>query len=326
MTLIIPEIGINHNGEYWKAVRMVDDAKRCGCEIVKFQCHIAEEEMTKEARQIIPANAHENIYDMMKRCSLTEEEERRIKEYVEYLGMTYLCTPFSRTAADRLESMGVTMYKIGSGECNNYPLLKHIAEFKKPVILSTGMNDFDSIDKAVEILGDNLYCILHCVSMYPTPYDKINLSAMFELKERYGKPVGLSDHSIGLYTAFAAIALGACVVEKHFASDKQWVGSDIPISIGVPELRDLCRGETAIRQAMAGCKTTHAGELPTIAFAFASVVALRDINPGETFTLGNTWVKRPGTGIKAEHLDTILGKLSACFIPKDSQLKWSDIV
>jgi N-acetylneuraminate synthase len=322
MTIVIAEIGINHDGDMDKAFRMIGDAYDAGCKVVKFQCHIVEDEYIPLARNIIPANAKENIYDMMARCSLTEEQEVSLKQFTEELGMTYLCTPFSRAAADRLERMGVEAYKVGSGECNNYPLIRHIVSKKKPIILSTGMNDIISVDKAVKIIGKQLAAILHCVSEYPTPYEHVNLNRMLELKERYHVPVGLSDHSIGIYTALAAVALGARVVEKHFTSDKNWSGADIPISLDPQELRELVRGAEAIGRAS---RRSRNDESETARFAYASVVTLRDIHAGESFTEQNLWVKRPGTGIRPAVYEFILGRTATRDMPKDTQLEWSDI-
>src|SRR3954469_22695187 len=171
--LVIAEIGINHEGSFDKAVTMVEAAARAGCECVKFQAHVIEDEMIPN--DVIPGNAKESIWDIMKRCALSEKEEKRIKAYVESKGMIFMCTPFSRAAADRLERMGVLAYKIGSGECNNYPLVRHIAAFGKPVILSTGMNDIDSVRPSVDILRAAAvpFALLHCTSMYPTPHSKV---------------------------------------------------------------------------------------------------------------------------------------------------------
>lgn len=323
--LVVAEIGINHDGVMERAFRMVQDAAAAGCKCVKFQTHILEDEYIPAAKQIIPANATESIWDIMERCALSEPQERSLKEYTESLGMMYLSTPFSRASADRLERMNVSMFKIGSGECNNYPLIKHIAAFGKPIILSTGMNSWPEIDKAIEIIGDQLYCILHCVSMYPTPYNCVNLGRMQELR-RYGKPVGLSDHSIGIYTALAGVALGAAVVEKHFVSDKSWPGPDVSISIGPNELSSLIQGVSAIHEAMGGAVQSSAEQSRTAEFAFASVVAIHDIHANETFTLDNVWVKRPGTGIAPKHFEQILGHQAACNIPIDTQINWGQVI
>lgn len=325
--LVIAEIGINHEGDFSRAVRMVDDARMAGCECVKFQCHIIEDEMIPN--KVVPANARESIWEIMKRCALTEEEEIRLKRYVESRGMIYLSTPFSRAAAIRLERMGVLAYKIGSGECNNYPLVAHIAAYGRPVILSTGMNDIASIRPAVEILraAKVPLALLHCTSMYPTPYDKVRLGALRDLAEAFPDAViGLSDHSIGNYTSFAAVALGAKIIEKHFTSDKSWPGPDIPLSIDPSELADLIRGVHAIHQALGGRKEILAEEGPTIAFAYACVVTLRPIRKGELLSQENIWVKRPGTGeIKAVHYERVLGRAALRDLPQDYQLRWSDI-
>ena len=326
--LVIAEVGINHEGDVAKALRMVHDAYDAGAECVKFQCHVIDDEMIPNA--VVPGNATESIWAIMSRCALGEAEECSLKARVESQGMLYLSTPFSRAAADRLERMGVPAYKIGSGECNNYPLIRHIAAFGKPVILSTGMNDLDSIEPAVAILRDARipYALLHCTSMYPTPYDKVRLGALSDLRARFPDAVlGLSDHSIGNYTCLAAVALGARVLEKHFTSDKSWPGPDIPISIDPSELRDLVRGSRAVFAALAGRKSVLPEEQPTIDFAYASVVAIRDIATGDRLSLENVWVKRPGTGpIKAAAFETLLGRVAGRPIRQDAQLCLQDLV
>ena len=286
--LVIAEIGINHEGEYEKAIQMVDDAASAGCECVKFQCHVVEDEMIPN--DVIPGNTTESIWEIIVRCSFSADQEILLKEYVESKGMIYLSTPFSRAAAERLEKMGVSAYKIGSGECNNYPLVKHIASYGKPVLLSTGMNDLKSIAPAVEILrGEGVPFLLnHCTSMYPTPYEKVRLGGMSQLRDSFPDAIiGLSDHSMGNYTSFAAVALGACAIEKHFTSDKSWPGPDVPISLDTEELRDLIIGVNAIFRASGGTKTILSDEQPTIDFAYASVVSIRDIAKDEVLDQSN---------------------------------------
>jgi len=265
----------------------------------------------------------------MKRCSFTDDEEIQLKKYVESLGMIYLSTPFSRKAADRLEKMNVLAYKIGSGECNNYPLLKHIASFGKPVILSTGMNDIESIKQSVKIL-DNAgieYALMHVTSMYPTPYEKVRLGVLEEFQKEFPKAVfGLSDHTYGNYTCFAAVALGASILEKHFTSYKNWPGPDIPISIDPKELEDLIKGCNAIYKSLGGNKNILEEEIKTSQFAYACVVTIHDIKKGEKFNESDIWVKRPGTGeIKAKYYFDIIDKKALKDIPKDTQLKWDMI-
>lgn len=323
---VIAEIGINHEGDINKAYRMVDDAFAAGCECVKFQSHIIEDEMVPN--NVIPGNAKESIWDIMNRCKLSEQEEIQLKNYVESKGMIFLSTPFSRTAADRLEKMRIVAYKIGSGECNNYPLIEHIAGFGRPVILSTGMNDLKSIKIAVNILKKHKipFAILHCTSIYPTPYDRIRLGALDQLRKTFpGIVLGLSDHSIGNYTCFAAVAKGASILEKHFTSDKNWSGPDIPISVDPSELKDLIYGTMVIHKALGGKKDILPEERPTINFAYVSIVSIQNIRKGEKFTKDNIWVKRPGTGeIKAIHFKKLLGRTAIKDIPKDSQLRWID--
>ncbi len=325
--LVIAEVGINHQGELAKAKRMVDDAARVGCECVKFQCHIPRAEMIPN--QVVPANADQSIWDIMSQASLEKEEEASLKAYVEEKGMIYLCTPFSREAADRLADLGVSAFKIGSGECNNYPLLEHIAGLGKPVILSTGMNDLDSVGRAVEIFrraGVPL-ALMHCTSIYPTPYDKVRLGALAQMARAFPDLVlGLSDHSLGIYTCLAAVALGACILEKHFTSDKSWPGPDIAISLDPGELAQLIRGSRAVHQALGGDKTVLPEEQPTIDFAYASVVSLATITPGQVLDRDKVWVKRPGTGpIKAAELGRVLGRRAARTIAAHRQISWSDL-
>jgi N-acetylneuraminate synthase len=279
--------------------------------------------------KVIPANAKEPIWKIIERCSLSELQEKRLKEYVEKLGMIYLSTPFSRAAVDRLEKMRVKAYKIGSGECNNYPLIEYIASFGKPVILSTGMNNLDSISKAVSILEKARidYALLHTTSMYPTPYNLVRLGALSEIKTKFPNTViGLSDHSIGNYTCFAAVALGSLILEKHFTSSRRWAGPDIPVSITPNELKDLIVGSKAIQQSLGGSKTILPNERPTIDFAYSCVVSIKDIDKGETFSKENIWVKRPGTGqIKAESYGKILNKKAKTKIKKNTQMRWNMI-
>ena len=327
LPFVIAEIGINHEGDLEKAKQMIFDAKKSGAECVKFQSHVIEDEMIEN--NVIPANANESIWDIMKRCSFSEEEEIELKKLVEESGMIYLSTPFSREAANRLERIGVSAYKIGSGECNNIPLIKHIVSFGKPVIVSTGMNDFESIEKTVKILEDanSEYALLHATSMYPTPYNQVRLDTIKELRRKFSNAViGLSDHSYGNYTCFAAVALGASILEKHFTSDKNWKGPDIPISIDPTELKQLITGSNAIYQSLGGKKSVLDGERKTAEFAYASVVTIKDIKKGENFSEENIWVKRPGTGeISVEHYYDVLDKKATRDIQKNSQLEWSSI-
>lgn len=327
--LVIAEIGINHEGSLEVAKKMVDAAAGAGAEVVKHQTHIVEDEMANAAKKVIPGNADISIYEIMKRCALAEEEEMELKRYVEEKGMIFLSTPFSRAAADRLERMGVEAYKIGSGECNNYPLIEHIARFGKPVILSTGMNDILSVRKAVDILEDyNVsYALLHCTNLYPTKPEWIRLGAMTELQNAFPNAVvGLSDHSLNNNACLAATALGACILERHFTDSKYRPGPDIICSMDGAELAALIQSSGEIARMRGGVKQALPEEQVTIDFAFATVVAIANIQAGDTFTMDNIWVKRPGTGeILAADFEKILGKTASRTIPNGTQLTWGDI-
>ncbi len=324
---VVPEIGINHEGDMAKARRMVEDAAAAGAEVVKFQSHSPADEMVRN--DVVPANASESIWDIISRCTLDQAQEAELKAYSESLGMTYLSTPFSREAADHLHSLDVEAFKIGSGECNNLPLLDHIASFGRPVILSTGMNDLASIAASVEVLRDRKvpFALLHCTSMYPTPRDKVRLGALAELRAAFPDAViGLSDHTLTNHVALAAVALGASILERHFTSDRNWPGPDIEISMTPDELADLVRGSRWVHEALGGTKKVLDEERPTIDFAYASVVTLRPIGAGEVLDRSNTWVKRPGTGeVPAAELDRVLGRAAVADLPADHQLRWADV-
>ena len=326
---VIPEIGINHEGDVDKARRMIDDAAAAGAECVKFQCHVIEDEMCAAARAVVPGNADEPIWDIVARCALDAAQDRELMAYAESRGLIYISTPFSRAAADRLEGMGVAAYKVGSGECNNYPLIDHIASFGKPIILSTGMNDVASVAKAVDVMERRGvdYALLHCTSMYPTPYEKVRLGGLRDLAAAFPRAVlGLSDHSLHNWTCFGAVPLGARILEKHFTSDPSWPGPDVPISITPQELRELVEGSNAIHRALGGSKTILPEEQPTIDFAYACVVSTRAIAAGEELTRDNVWVKRPGTGeILAERFEDVLGRTAKHAIGADEQIRWEQL-
>lgn len=323
--LVIPEIGINHNGDLEVAKEMVRSARRAGARLIKHQTHIVEDEMAGEAKKVIPGNADISIYEIMSRCALNEEEEREMKRYTEELGMVFLSTPFSRAAAERLEDMGVKAYKIGSGEMNNYPLLDHVASFGKPMIVSTGMNDLKSIDKAVNVLERRGvdYALMHTTNLYPTRPDQIRLGAMQEMMKAFPHvPVGLSDHSLNNNACKVAMALGAKVVERHYTDRMDRVGPDIVCSMDEEELKDLLQAASEIPQMLGGKKEALEDEQVTIDFAFATAVTIAPVAAGERFTRENLWVKRPGTGeIPAEEYEQILGKRSNVDLKKDVQLQ-----
>lgn len=327
--LVIAEIGINHNGSIQTAKEMVDAARRAGVEVIKHQTHIVDDEMSSEAKNVIPGNADISIYEIMANCALNEEDERELQRYVTEQGMIFISTPFSRAAADRLNKMDVPAFKIGSGECNNYPLLRHIASFGKPVILSTGMNSIESISKAVAIFYEfNVqFALLHTTNLYPTPNNLVRLGAMTQLATVFPEvPFGLSDHTLSNHACFGAVALGASILERHFTDNMQRIGPDIICSMDEQACAELIEGVSIIFEQRGGQKGAAKEEQVTIDFAFASVCSTADISVGETFTRDNIWVKRPGTGeILAEDYESIIGKISNRNIPKDTQIRRSDV-
>lgn len=322
--LVIPEIGINHNGDLDVAKQMVDAAARAGARIVKHQTHIVEDEMSKVAKNVKPGNSDKSIYDIMSMAALSEEDEYELMQYTQSKGMVFLSTPFSRAAADRLESFGVLSYKIGSGELNNYPLIKHVASFHKPMILSTGMNDIASIKKATSILEEYgiPYALMHTTNLYPTKPEFVRLGAMQEMMRVFKDvPIGLSDHTQSNAACLAAVALGANLVERHFTDTMKRTGPDIVCSMDEAELKNLLNDTKDIYKMLGGKKEAIPEEKVTSDFAFATVVSIKPIKKGETFTKENLWVKRPGTGsIPADEYEKILGQIANMDIETDTQI------
>ena len=327
--LVIAEIGINHGGSIQTAFEMVDAAKRAGAEVVKHQTHIVEDEMSGAAKKVIPGNADVSIYEIMDKCSLNETDEINLKNYVESKGMIFISTPFSRAAVERLERMNVSAYKIGSGECNNYPLLEHIAQFGKPIILSTGMNTIESVSKAVAIFDRYKVplALLHTTNLYPTPPELVRFGAMTELHEAFPNQVfGLSDHTISNHACFGAVALGASIIERHFTDHMERTGPDIICSMDEKTCKELIEVSELIWKMRGGTKKPTEEEQVTIDFAFATVCTISNIKKGEQFTRENLWVKRPGTGeVLAEKFNELIGKKAARDLINDEQLTWNDI-
>lgn len=328
--LVIVEIGINHEGSLDTAFSMVDAAWKSGAEVIKHQTHVVEDEMSKEAKKVIPGNATVSIYEIMERCALNEIDEIKLKDYIEAKGMIFISTPFSRAAADRLERMGVSSYKIGSGECNNYPLIEHIASFGKPMIVSTGMNDIEQVRKTIEILEKYKvpYGLLHTTNIYPTPSRLVRLGAMEELQREFPNAViGLSDHTTSNLACFGSVALGASILERHFTDRMDRSGPDIINSMDPIALKELIIGSEEIAKMRGGKKEAAREEQVTIDFAFATVVTIKPVRKGEKLTKENIWVKRPGTGeIKAGSYNEILGKEFNKDIGNDEHISWKDIM
>jgi N-acetylneuraminate synthase len=327
---VIAEIGINHGGSLLTAKEMALAAITGGAHFVKHQTHIADKEMSREAESVVPGNSQLSIYEIIRQSSLSEEEEFDLMTYVNGLGGVFISTPFSREAADRLDSWDVPAFKIGSGECNNYPLVEHIAKKGRPVFLSTGMNSISSIKKSVSILEDSKipYVLLHTTNLYPTPHHLLRLNALDDMSDAFpGIPLGLSDHSTSNSACVASVVLGARLLERHFTDSKtDRSGPDIVCSMDSLDLRDLVKFSREVFLALGGTKLPAPEELVTMNFAFASVSALLDIQEGELFTLDNVYPIRPAGGdFSPGTFHQVLGKRSARNISSRTQIKYEDV-
>ncbi len=327
--LIICELGINHSGSLKIAKKMVDLAYKNGAEAIKNQSHILDKEMIPASKKVIPANANKSIYNVIKENMMSFEDEIKLKRYVEKKKMIYLSTPFSLEAAVKLNKIGIRAFKIGSGECNNLPLLEKIANFKKPIILSTGMNDLKSIERSIKILKKKKtkLIILHCKSEYPANIKGLKLDFISELKKKFPKLlVGYSDHSIGIIPSISAMAKGACVIEKHFTDSKSRKGPDIICSMDPKELSQLVESSEIIFNSNGKNKIISQLEKKTAKFAFSSVVSTKNILKGEKFNGDNIWVKRPGLGyFKAYDFKFLIGKKAKRNILINQFIKKSDV-
>ena len=326
--LVIPEIGINHSGNIESAFKIVDSAKRAGAKIIKHQTHIPDDEMSFHARKIKPGKSKKYIYDIISECSLSEEDEYKLMKYVKSKKLVFLSTPFSRKSVDRLIKFNVQAFKVGSGEFNNLPLLDYICKFNKPMLVSTGMADLKECKQTYNFLKKRKvnFCFLHTTSLYPTPNKLVRLGAVTQMKNTFKDiMIGFSDHTTDNLSSYAATALGAKIIERHF-SDKKRKGPDIISSNFESDLDALIKGTKKIFEQSSGLKTKLREEEITRKFAYASVVSTKDILKNEKLSYKNLWVKRPGTGnFLAKDFYKLLNKKSKREIKKDHQIKKGDI-
>ena len=286
--------------------------------------------MSQDAKIVFPGNSpNKSIYQIMHECALSEEEEVKIKKYVEKKNMIFFSTPFSRKAVDRLVRMNVPVFKIGSGECNNYPLVEYVASKGKPIILSTGMNDIETLKPSVKIIEKYKipFALMHTTNLYPTPYHLVRLGALNDLKENFPNAIlGLSDHTDNNYACIGAMAMGASIIERHFTDTLKRKGPDISCSMDIDQCSELIKASKIIYKERGGKKNIIPEEKITSDFAFATVVSIKLIKKGEILSSENIWGKRPGTGeIKAKMYDDLIGKKATREIKTDKHLKFSDI-
>jgi N,N'-diacetyllegionaminate synthase len=326
---IIAEVGSVHDGSLGNAKMLIEAAASCGVDAVKFQTHIAEAETLPDA-PMPPYFKGEPRFEYFKRTGFALDEWRSLQQHCDDNKVEFLSSPFSIEAVELLEQVGVGTYKIPSGEITNLPLLERIAQTGKPVLLSSGMSSWDELDSAVETVrrSHSQIVVMQCTSEYPCPYEKVGLNVMIQMKDRYNLPVGLSDHTLTPYACFAAAALGAQVLEKHFTFSRLMYGSDAPHSLEPDELTDLVQGVRAIETMMTNPvdknDASGFGEMKSI--FEKSLVSLTDIPAGAEFTSSMVGAKKPGTGIPAARFGEIIGKKAAQDIPADHLLSDEDIV
>ena len=315
---VIAEAGMNHDGSLGNAIRMAEVAADCGADAVKYQLHDASAETTRDAPSP-PYFRHETRWEYFERTAFTDEEWATLKAACERAGIEFLCSAFSVEAVERLERLGVARYKIGSGEVTNLELVRRVAATGKPVLLTSGMSSWAELDAAVEAAGPDV-TVLQCTSEYPTPPEHVGLNVLAELRERYGKPVGLSDHSLGNHAAFAAVALGAVVVEKHFTLSNESYGPDAALALEPDGLEDLVDGIRSIEAMLANpVDKDDVGRHAEMKRVFEkSVVTVADIPAGATIERGWLAAKKPGTGIPAAKLDDVVGRRAARDLPADT--------
>lgn len=322
---IIAEAGVNHNGSIDLAKRMIDEAARIGADAVKFQSFKAEKLVTAAAQkaeyQKATTGTAESQFEMLKKLELDYGKHKELMDYAEKRKILFLSSPFDLESIDLLDTLGLPLFKIPSGEITNYPYLVRIARLKKKVILSTGMADLGEVEDAIEVLESNGcedITILHCNTEYPTPMADVNLLAMKTMAKAFGLPVGYSDHTPGIEIPIAAAAMGASVIEKHFTLDKTMPGPDHRASLEPNEFSDMILAIRNIELAMGdGRKKASCSEEKNKKIVRKSIVASCDIKAGECLTEENLTVKRPGTGLSPMLWDEIIGRKAVKDFKKD---------
>lgn len=330
---VIAEAGVNHNGSLDLALQLVDMAKACGADAVKFQTFRAARLATRTARKAEYQNRTTEItesqFEMLRSLELNEAAHRYIIERCRMVGIQFLSSPFDRESADLLDAMGLQRFKVPSGEITNLPFLEHIASKKRPIILSTGMSTLGEVEEAVHVIkqgGVHDLTLLHCVTEYPAPYKEVNLRAMQTMKIAFGLPVGYSDHTPGIEIAIAAVALGATVIEKHVTLDRSLPGPDHSASLEPSELKQMITGIRHVEQALGdGIKTPVPSEIQNIPVARKSIVAARSLPAGHRLAELDLVMKRPGIGIAPKFVEVLIGRTLREAIDEDSIISWDQL-
>lgn len=323
--LVIAEIGINHNGKLDLAIAIADSAIKSGAEILKHQTHIPDEEMSQEARNTIPGNSKLSIYEIINKCALSENDEFKLMKYIKSKKKIFISTPFSKAAVDRLIKFDIPAFKIGSGEWNNLELIRYVCKFKKPIILSTGMSYLNELKRTVNYINKKKIplALLHCTNVYPTPLHKSRLNSIIIMQKTFkNNIIGYSDHTVGLYASYAALSLGAKIIEKHYVDTHTRKGPDVSCSMDKHQLKELINASKFIPLSIPGKKEPITEENVTMNFAFASVVSKIFIKKGKILNKKNICLKRPGNGdFLAKDFINIIGKKAIVDIKKNTQIQ-----
>jgi N-acetylneuraminate synthase/N,N'-diacetyllegionaminate synthase len=330
---IIAEAGVNHNGDLRKAFRLIDAAVAAGCDAVKFQTFKAEKlvsiNASKARYQKITTGEKGSQFEMLKKLELDKSQHQQLSRHCRRQGIIFLSTPFDENSVDLLEQIGVSIYKVPSGEITNLPLLKYVALKKKPIILSTGMSTLEEVKRAVKTItsaGNSRITVLHCVTAYPAPVEQANLRAIQTLAGSLKLPVGYSDHTEGLDAVLAAVALGARVIEKHFTLDKNLPGPDHKASLEPGELKEMVARIRLLEKALGdGIKRPVPCEIENITVVRKSVIAAHTLIKGQKISRGDLAIKRPGNGIQPADINKVIGCKVRKNIEADKVLTWKDI-
>lgn len=330
-TLIIAEVGVNHNGSVGMAKKLVDSAQKCGADAVKFQTYKTEDLITKDAKKAeyqIKNSDEGSQFEMLKKLELSSEDFVEINQHALEKKITLLSSPFDNKSVDLLDELGMPLFKIASGEITNLPLIKRIAKKEKPIILSTGMANLCEIEEAVKLIEkyNNELILMHCVTNYPSKPEDTNLNVIQTLKNTFKKPTGFSDHSPGIEMPIAAVALGSCVIEKHFTLDKTLSGPDHKASLEPHEFARMVRSIRNVENGLGnGIKKLTDDEIKIKKLVRKSLVAKEDIPKGTRISGNMVTIKRPGTGIEPKFFNLLIGKKTKSTINKDTVLKWDQL-
>lgn len=324
---VIAEAGVNHNGSLTLAYQLVDAAKAVGADCVKFQTYITDNDTAEscEKAEYQKNGQEESQYQLLKRLELSFDDFRKLQEYCNEKEILFLSTPFDIESFFFLESIQMPVWKIASSEVENFQLLREVAKTHKPVILSTGMCRMDEIEAAVNVLrrfGTEKISILHCNTQYPTPMEDVNLSAMNDLRDKFGTTIGYSDHTMGIEVPIAAVAMGAEIIEKHFTLDRKMEGPDHAASLNPAELKEMVKGIRNIEKAIGnGEKIPSNSEKGNRIAARKSIFARCDIKKGQPFAEDNIIAKRPGGGINPMRWEEVIGTRALRDFKRDEMIE-----